>query len=75
MIKVVKLHEAKTNFSRLIGLVEQGEEIIVQRGNVPVARLVPFGSRLPRKAGALKGRVVIGEAFDEIPEGFGEYLG
>jgi prevent-host-death family protein len=75
MIKLVKLHEAKTNFSRLIGLVEQGEEIIVQRGNVPVARLVPFETRLPRKAGSLKGRVVIGEGFDEIPEGFEEYLG
>ncbi|MFM9022351.1 MAG: type II toxin-antitoxin system Phd/YefM family antitoxin [Solirubrobacterales bacterium] len=75
MIKIVKLHEAKTNFSRLVGLVEQGEEIIVQRGNVPVARLVPYETAVPRRAGSLKGQVVIGEDFDELPEGFEEYTG
>jgi prevent-host-death family protein len=73
MIKLVKLHEAKTNFSRLIGLVEQGEEIIVQRGNVPVARLIPYETATPRKAGSLKGKIVVGEDFDELPEGFEEY--
>jgi prevent-host-death family protein len=75
MIKLVKLHEAKTNFSRLIGLVEQGEEIIVQRGNVPVARLVPYETATPRKAGSLKGQIVIGEGFDDLPEGFEEFVG
>lgn len=75
MIKVVKLHEAKTNFSRLVGLVELGEEIIVQRGNVPVARLVPYDTAVPRRAGSLKGQIVIGEDFDELPEGFAEYVG
>ena len=74
MIKIVKLHEAKTNFSRLVGLVEQGEEIIVQRGNVPVARLVPYAAAAPRKAGSLRGQIVIGEDFDELPEGFEEYV-
>lgn len=75
MIKVVKLHEAKTNFSRLVGLVELGEEIIVQRGNVPVARLVPYDTAVPRRAGSLKGQIVIGQDFDELPEGFAEYVG
>ena len=74
-MKPVKMHEAKTNFSKLIGLVEAGEEVIVQRGDIPVAKIVPYqaGTRA-RKAGALKGRIEIAEDFATIPAGFEEYV-
>lgn len=72
-MKPVKIHEAKTQFSKLIGLVEQGEEIVVQRGDVPVAKLVPYAPA--RKAGGLKGQIVIASDFDAIPEGFEDYVG
>lgn len=72
----MKMHEAKTNFSRLITLVEGGEEIVVQRGDVPVARIVPYGPPArPRVAGALKAQIVLAPDFDEIPDGFEDYLG
>jgi prevent-host-death family protein len=75
-MKPVKMHEAKTNFSRLIGLVEAGEEIVVQRNDRPVAKIVPYpADPRAREAGALKGRIKIAEDFDMIPEGFEEYLG
>ena len=74
-MKPVKMHEAKTNFSRLIGRVEAGEEVVVQRGDVPVARIVPYvTSGHARTAGALKGRIEIAEDFDAIPAEFEEYL-
>ncbi len=45
------IHEAKTNLSRLLELVEQGETVIIARHGKPVARLVsipnqgfPFGA-------------------------------
>ena len=70
------MHEAKTNFSKLIGLVEAGEEVVVQRGDIPVAKIVPYEtSGHARKAGALKGRIEIAEDFDSIPTGFEDYLG
>jgi len=70
------MHEAKTNFSKLIGLVEAGEEVVVQRGDIPVAKIVPYEtSGHARKAGALKGRIEIAEDFDSIPAGFEEYVG
>ncbi len=72
-MKPVKIHEAKAQFSKLISLVERGEEIVVQRGDVPVAKLVPY--RKGRKAGRLKGQIVIAEDFDAVPEGFEGYLG
>lgn len=36
----VKIHEAKTNLSKLIARAEAGEEIVIARGDKPVARLV-----------------------------------
>ena len=37
-MKPVKIHEAKTNFSKLIAAVEAGEVVTVQRGNTPWRR-------------------------------------
>jgi antitoxin (DNA-binding transcriptional repressor) of toxin-antitoxin stability system len=37
---VVTIHEAKTNLSKLIKLVEAGEEVVIARGKTHVARIV-----------------------------------
>jgi prevent-host-death family protein len=36
----VNIHEAKTHLSRLLQRVAAGEEIVIARAGVPVARLV-----------------------------------
>lgn len=41
----IKIHEAKTNLSRLIARVEAGEEIVIARDDQPVAKLVGIGNR------------------------------
>ncbi len=68
-MKMVKIHEAKTNLSRLIEKACRGEEIIIARGNDPVVRLVPIsGARGRRKLGILKGTLVVGpEFFEPLP--------
>ncbi len=38
----VTVHAAKTNLSKLIEAVPRGEEVIIARGDKPVARLVPI---------------------------------
>lgn len=43
----VTIHKAKTELSKLIARVEKGEEIIIARGNQPIARLVPAARRRP----------------------------
>jgi prevent-host-death family protein len=54
---VVTIHKAKTELSKLLARVEAGEEIIIARGDEPIAKLVPLASletRNPqRKPGAL----------------------
>lgn len=44
----MKVQEAKTHLSALLAEVEAGAEIVIARGDTPVARLVPLGSA-PRK--------------------------
>lgn len=39
------VHEAKTQFSRLLDCVLQGEEVLITRNGVPVAELVPARKR------------------------------
>jgi prevent-host-death family protein len=65
---LVNIHEAKTNFSRLVERAEHGEEILIGRSGKPVARLVPYHqSRAPRTPGGWEGRVRIAPDFDELP--------
>ena len=71
----MKVHEAKTQFSKLLAEVEAGEEIIVQRGDVPVAKLVPLPAQRERKLGVLAGQVWIADDFDELGPEWDEYLG
>jgi prevent-host-death family protein len=63
--KVVNVHEAKTQLSRLLAEVEKGNEIIVARDGKPVAKLIPFpGARKPRVLGKSRGKTWISEDFD-----------
>lgn len=39
------IHEAKANLSELLEAVAAGEEVVIARGKVPIARLVPFRQR------------------------------
>lgn len=58
------IHRAKTQFSKLIDRVENGEEILIARDGHAVARLVAEKKPL-RKPGRLKGKIRIKKAFDD----------
>jgi len=65
----VTIHAAKTNLSKLIEQAHAGEEVVIARGDVPVARLVPIVERMPtRQAGTLRGLIKVTDAFfDPLP--------
>jgi prevent-host-death family protein len=52
------VHQAKTHLSRLLQEVEDGKEVIIARGDKPVARLVPEkpAKRPKRVPGRLQGQ-------------------
>jgi prevent-host-death family protein len=43
------VHQAKTHFSRLLKEAEAGQEVIVMRGNKPVAKIVPVDPVKPTR--------------------------
>ncbi|KAF0836732.1 type II toxin-antitoxin system Phd/YefM family antitoxin [Nocardia caishijiensis] len=59
------IHDAKTNLSRIIERVEQGEEIVISRAGTPVAKVVPLTRRVNRTGrGSLRGRVQLASDWD-----------
>jgi prevent-host-death family protein len=66
----VNIHEAKTQFSKLIKRVGNGEEVIISKAGKPVARLIPINERpAQRIPGSAKDKVFIAKDFDApLPE-------
>jgi len=70
------VHEAKSQLSKLIEAVLQGETVIIAKAGKPVAMLGPLRSAAPKRVrGVLKGQIKLGPEFDEplpadVMEGF-----
>jgi prevent-host-death family protein len=52
----VSVHGAKTQLSKLLDLVEDGESVVIERHGRPVAQLVPVRRRRPSALGAMRGQ-------------------
>ncbi len=65
MPHVVDLNDGKTDLSQLVDRVVAGEEIIIARDGVPMARFVPLREGdSPRRPGGWEGKVHVCEDFD-----------
>jgi prevent-host-death family protein len=45
----VNIHEAKTNLSRLLSLVDEGEEVIIAKAGKPIARLSKYNMPIKKR--------------------------
>ena len=61
------VHEAKTNLSKLIERAEAGEEVIIARGDKPVARLVPLAPPKIRQPGQMAHLATLSDDFFFAP--------
>jgi prevent-host-death family protein len=61
----VSVGEAKAHFSAFIKRAEAGEEVLVTRSGVPVARIVPAISARERSFANDEGLGFVGDDFDE----------
>lgn len=75
--KIVNIHAAKTQLSRLVEEAAAGQEIVIAKAGRPVARLVPLEARHSRRRpGTMRGRIRIGKDFDApLPPDIAEPLG
>jgi len=66
----VNIHEAKTNLSRLLSLVSEGEEVIIAKSEKPIARLLKYDiPAKKRQLGRDKGLFEVSDNFnDPLPE-------
>lgn len=73
----VGVHEAKTNFSKLLRRVALGEEIVITRNRQVVARLVPpVDTPRVREFGSARGQVVVHDDFDApLPDDIADAFG
>jgi prevent-host-death family protein len=64
------VHQAKTHLSRLLEEACSGKEVVIARGNQPVAKLVPLNSAARKRVpGRLKGLISwTADAFDPLTE-------
>ena len=67
-MKKVNIHAAKTQFSLLLRLVADGEEILIANRGVPVARLVPVENSRARAIGKYEGQIFMADDFDTLPD-------
>jgi prevent-host-death family protein len=63
---LVNIHQAKTHLSQLLLGVERGEEVVIARSGVPIARLVAWSEPAQPVAapGAMRGEIVMASDFD-----------
>lgn len=61
----VNVHQAKTQLSRLLAQVENGEEVVIARNGTPVARLVCIHQHGSPRFGAWKDRISIDDSLLE----------
>ncbi|MDX6682296.1 MAG: hypothetical protein QOG94_2335 [Solirubrobacteraceae bacterium] len=76
MADEVTIHEAKTHLSRLVQRAHAGEEIVIRRGRVPMAKLVRYdAAAVPRTPGRLRGQIVMAADFDDLDDEMGDLFG
>lgn len=65
---IVNIHEAKTQFSRLVDRAAAGEDIVIAKAGKPVARLGPLarGGARKRRLGLAAGKLVVPDDFDRM---------
>lgn len=67
MARIVKVQEAKTHLSALLAAVEAGEDVVIARGDQPVARLVPVSGSGKRRLGFVAYHLP-DSFFEDLPE-------
>ena len=68
MATVVNMHEAKSSLSKLVAKAAEGEEVVIAKAGKPVAKLVKYEEREPRRLGGWEGRIWIADDFDETDQ-------
>jgi antitoxin (DNA-binding transcriptional repressor) of toxin-antitoxin stability system len=65
-MKTVNIHEAKTNFSKLLKAVDQGERVVIAKAGTPLYEVSLLKKRKVKRTGFLNGQVEVPDDFDSM---------
>ena len=70
-METINIHDAKTQFSRLVNEASNGKEIVISKADRQTARMVPLDppSRPARRFGGLRDKIQIPDDFNELLPG------
>jgi antitoxin (DNA-binding transcriptional repressor) of toxin-antitoxin stability system len=71
LMAMVNVRQAKTHRSQLLQGVEQGNEVVIARSGVPIARLAAWQApaRTVAAPGVMRGQIVLTDDFDAPLDG------
>ena len=72
-METYNIYEAKAQFSKLMRRVEQGQDVLIARDGVVIARIVPETRPRGIQLGRDEGKGTIGADFDAPLDDFAEY--
>lgn len=65
----VNIHEAKTQLSKLVEQVVQGETLVIARAGKPLVKITALAApKEPRRLGFLAGEIAVPDDFDRMGE-------
>jgi prevent-host-death family protein len=78
-MKIINIHEAKTQLSRLVDQAAKGEPFIIAKAGKPMVKVIPLGAPEAgqlKRLGFLAGQITVPDDFDlmgraEIEQLFG----
>ena len=71
----ITIHQAKTQFSKVLRRVAAGEEVVILNRDRPIAKIVALSGRTRRDLrGDLKGKIHVAPDFDATPQDFQGYV-
>ncbi len=76
-MQYANIHDAKTNLSKYVTMVEDGNEtVMICRNGKPVVKMIKYQSQhTPLKFGLMEGQIEISDDFDdELPEEMMKYF-
>lgn len=69
------IHEAKAQFSKIMRQVEQGQDVLIARDGVVIARIVAEARKVGIRVGRDEGLGKIHASFDAPLDDFSDYAG
>ena len=70
----IDVHQAKSQLEELVERVARGEEVIITKGDQPVARLSAPAGKRQRRFGSAGGEIWMSADFDEPLDDLRDYM-